>query len=338
MSEKLNYQLVGAKEIFHDGELIPERALIFEGPNLHEEVSFPKYGTTLIFDGEIYDWFGRKVIKNKSIVEIIHYLGTLMGNDYSNETFIVRDTRGRLSITWVEYDPDWDQKYKIEEEINKLPNCSQIWRAVFNISYDRLHRELYCVDTGLYFNNFILPTSASRPPILNAIDPQKEMVVIPECWIEGSRKKTFPLFFNVEQGTFAPYGQMWQGEPIYDFTHIVYAKRSDILKNESPLFEDSQLEDFDISPDEPLDMYTDLEKYSAKMAKKLKKAEYELNRNRREAQENKIKFTSKISFSKNGEKMYANLTCGRCATDMEIMQMASKRNTIIQTYFYWYLS
>lgn len=337
MSEKLNYQLVGAKETFHDDDFIPERSLVFEGPGFHEEASFPKYSTVLIFDGEIYDWFGRKIKKGAHIAEPICYLGTSIGQERSLEWFIVRSTRKCLSLAFVQY--DWNRTFEIKEEIGNLPHHKQIWRTFRNLNKD-MYAELYYSDYySLRFNNFILPTSASRPPILDVIDPQKELFVIPECWIKGDRKETFPFFFNLETGASTPYGPVFGGDLLYDVTHIIYRTRNDIFEYGDPLLRDSQLEyDIEISPDETLNRYTDLGKYSAKMAAKIREAEYEINRNRRKAQKNKIRFMDKLSFSENGKKMYTKFACGRCVTDMEVMQKASSRDSATNKYFYWYLA
>lgn len=74
MSEKL-YKLERAIEFFDDESFIPERFLVFMGPDGPFKLDFPENRTTLFFRGELYDWYGHKVALSDNIVKVLEPFG-----------------------------------------------------------------------------------------------------------------------------------------------------------------------------------------------------------------------------------------------------------------------
>lgn len=96
MSKKL-YKVIEAVDLFDENGSIPERYLLFMDSDGNQiKKFFPKYRTTLFFEGELYDWYGHKVMLGSSIAKIIKPFG-YFGNSSDNpkEQFLVTRYGGK---------------------------------------------------------------------------------------------------------------------------------------------------------------------------------------------------------------------------------------------------
>ncbi|MBR2994014.1 hypothetical protein IKF43_01300 [Candidatus Saccharibacteria bacterium] len=108
MSNK--YQVIGAKEEFRDDNPIPVRSLIFKG--IHEDLSrspnqqvfFSEDRTTLIYNGVLYDWYGREVMLGDNIKKVLRPFGHNVGNAIYSETFVVQRKDNKIAIAILSKD------------------------------------------------------------------------------------------------------------------------------------------------------------------------------------------------------------------------------------------
>lgn len=96
MSKKL-YEVTKAVDIFNKESPIPERYLIFTGPDGPYKESFPKNHTALLFKGQLYDWYGKKVKIAHDIEKVIGPFGYGLNNT-AYETYLVKKKDGKLAI------------------------------------------------------------------------------------------------------------------------------------------------------------------------------------------------------------------------------------------------
>lgn len=101
MSEKL-YKVIEAVDLFNEDNPIPERYLVFEDQDGNtDKVFFPEDRTTLFFKGELYDWYGHKVILSDNIAKILKpfgYIDVGWPNRQTQEKFLVATKDHRLAL------------------------------------------------------------------------------------------------------------------------------------------------------------------------------------------------------------------------------------------------
>ena len=102
MSEKL-YELEQIIELFDEGSSVPERSLIFAGPDYSHKVTFQKNRMTLIFNHKLYDWYGREVELEPGIKQVLAHFGCCNGETRAYETFVVERNDDRLAIATLDY-------------------------------------------------------------------------------------------------------------------------------------------------------------------------------------------------------------------------------------------
>lgn len=102
MSEKL-YKLEQIIELFDEESSIPERSLIFTGPDYPHKATFPKDRMTLIFYHKLYDWYGQEVELEPGIKQVLNHFGCLNDKMRAYETFVVERNDGRLAIAMLDY-------------------------------------------------------------------------------------------------------------------------------------------------------------------------------------------------------------------------------------------
>ena len=106
MSEKL-YLAEKAVELLDGDNPIPARYLVFDGP---VKVFFPEDRTTLFFQGDLYDWYGRKVQLPYDIHSVIGPYGYEdFGQCYAQESFLVKLKNQRLALANLTYPTDYPQ-------------------------------------------------------------------------------------------------------------------------------------------------------------------------------------------------------------------------------------
>lgn len=84
------------------------RALVFASKDgtVIEEVEFPNDRISIIYRGDVYDWFGQKVELGEGIVSVVEPHGFRTNGDdkyFEHEDFIVELSTGRFSIAEVSY-------------------------------------------------------------------------------------------------------------------------------------------------------------------------------------------------------------------------------------------
>lgn len=98
MSEKI-YKLEQITESFSQESPIPERSLVFTGPDYPHKVTFPKDRTTLFFQGELYDWYGHKVALSNNIAKVLEPFGYYGRSSCSpQEKFLVATKDHRYAL------------------------------------------------------------------------------------------------------------------------------------------------------------------------------------------------------------------------------------------------
>lgn len=103
MSEKL-YEVEKAVDLFNVDSLIPERYLMFMDQEGHQTKEFfPTDRMTLIFNGKLYDWYGREVELGPGIKQVLAHFGCRNGETRAYETFVVKRNDGRLAIAALDY-------------------------------------------------------------------------------------------------------------------------------------------------------------------------------------------------------------------------------------------
>ena len=100
MSEIL-YKLEQITESFSEESPIPERSLVFTGPNYPHKVTFPKDRTTLFFQGKLYDWYGHKVALSDDIAKILKPFGYSYD---SQDQFLVMTDDHRYALATLHYE------------------------------------------------------------------------------------------------------------------------------------------------------------------------------------------------------------------------------------------
>lgn len=101
MPEKL-YKVIKAVDLFEEGDLMPERYLVFmdsEGDQTKE--FFPKDRATLFFQGELYDWYGHKVVLSNEITKVLKPFG--YSHD-SRDQFLVITKNHRYALATLHYE------------------------------------------------------------------------------------------------------------------------------------------------------------------------------------------------------------------------------------------
>lgn len=102
MTEKL-YKVVEAIDHFDEDALIPNRCLVFEDKNgILIKKFFPEDRTTLFFQGDLYDWYGRLVIIPDD-VKILKPFGYCGDRSSVREKFLVLTQDHRLAFAWLSY-------------------------------------------------------------------------------------------------------------------------------------------------------------------------------------------------------------------------------------------
>ena len=177
---KNKYQVIGAKEEFRDDSPIPIRSLIFSG--IHENLSrspdqqvyFSKDRTTLIYDGILYDWYGREVKLGENIKKVLHPFGHTIGNTVSSETFVVQRMDNKIAIAILDKDIGiyHYSRYPLEIQTkdsilgklllkNQLLNLRYKWYFKHELDpqkYECLkhfsHTENYRILTGVNYDDF----------------------------------------------------------------------------------------------------------------------------------------------------------------------------------------
>ena len=99
MSKKC--QAIAAREEFRDDNPIPIRSLFFEDYKENrftvQQVYFPENRMSLVYDGVLYDWYGREIKLGDNIKKVVRPFGYSFGNS-ACETFVVQREDDKLAI------------------------------------------------------------------------------------------------------------------------------------------------------------------------------------------------------------------------------------------------
>lgn len=95
------HRVIGAIEEFRDDNPIPIRSLVFkdskDGRSTKQQVYFPENRTSLIYNGILYDWYGREIELDDNIKKVISPFGYGIRN-MAYETYLVERKDSRLAI------------------------------------------------------------------------------------------------------------------------------------------------------------------------------------------------------------------------------------------------
>lgn len=196
MSGKL-YKVIEAVDLFNEGDLIPERYLVFmdsEGNQTKE--FFPKDRTTLFFQGKLYDWYGREV-KIPDDVNIVKPLGYYGGSGYGEtlEKFLVLISNRQFAFAWLSHSnelpidqesPMYFKNRLLHARLSYVPSLKlEKWsfQKIVDLQstcFDHFkHADEYMALSGV---NGADLSSKNRPSLKNFLSPAEKRFDYPSIW------------------------------------------------------------------------------------------------------------------------------------------------------------
>lgn len=136
MSEKL-YQIVKVVRTPRSNNSPSKRLLVFEGPNYHEEVSFLRGYSSVIFNEELYDWHGHKIdiswphMQSNTPKILAYYPKPFDGQHPYSDFFIAIDENGLFTKVFLSnkefFVSSRLQHHRIMENRNQILNLKKTY-------------------------------------------------------------------------------------------------------------------------------------------------------------------------------------------------------------------